>query len=65
MKKLKDFTSENINVSELMTAKQMDEIQGGMASDCAGGWCTNLLCTNHLCTNYLCTNGYNIINPTQ
>ena len=49
MGKLKDFTSENVNVFELMTTKQMSDIKGGE-------WCTNGMCTNHLCTNYLCSN---------
>lgn len=58
MKKLKDLSLENVNVSELMTAKQMNEIKGGVAaSECAGGWCTDGMCTNHLCTGGWCTGG--------
>lgn len=58
MRKLKDFTSLNVNVSELMTAKQMNEINGGDIGKelCSGGVCTDGMCTNGMCTGGMCTN---------
>ncbi len=51
MKTLKDFTSENVNVSELMTAKQMNETTGGKEIEmCTGGMCTGGMCTGGMCT---------------
>ncbi|NVO10830.1 MAG: hypothetical protein HXX16_12760 [Bacteroidales bacterium] len=63
MKKLKDFTSENLDLSQLMNAKEMRDIQGGCENgffSCYQGLTTDVNdCHNGFwgCVGGMCTDG--------
>ncbi len=58
MKKLKNLTRENLDVSQLMDPKEMGELKGG---NCEGGWdnCTDgrFSCHGNWCTGTMCNGG--------
>jgi hypothetical protein len=60
MKKLKDLTTQELNISGLMKSKELSQIKGGypvVAPDCHNSPGIRIECPGGTCTGGMCTGG--------